>query len=93
MSANPSGPTKIYPSGVSLKRALKMLLRNVVFRFVGHPIQKLWPDFFVGDFPLVRGVRGDWLNKFFGNFSALAIKNDIRDVGSTADFSDFTVFI
>ena len=41
------------PSGVSLKRALKMQLRNVDLRYVGTSIQKLWPKMDFVNFPLV----------------------------------------
>ena len=37
---------KIWPSGVSPKRALKMQLRDVDLRSVGPFVQKLWPTTF-----------------------------------------------
>ena len=39
-----------WPSGVSLKRASKMQLRNVDLRYVGHSIQKLWTKMDFGTF-------------------------------------------
>ena len=46
---------KIWPSGVSPKRASKMqLLRDVVLRSIGHSIQKLWPKtIFLKKMPLL----------------------------------------
>ena len=42
---------KIWPSGVSPKRALKMQLRDVDLRSVGPSVQKLWPKKFPQKMP------------------------------------------
>ena len=45
-----------WPSGVSLKRALKMQLRGVDLRSVGHSSPKLWPKIDFWKFPQLHPV-------------------------------------
>ena len=49
---------KIWPNGVSLKRASKMQLRDVDLRSIGYSIEKLWPkSFFRNTCNTILGMR------------------------------------
>ena len=68
---------KIWPSGVSPKRASKMQLRDVEIRSVGPSVQKLWPTtFFARKMPCILHCNA---KKIRNTFSRL-----VRDLAQKA---------
>ena len=72
---------KIWPSGVSPKRASKMQLRDVDLRSVGPSVQKLWPTtFFARKMPCILHCNAKKIRSMFSRL--------VRDLVQKAKWSE-----